>query len=373
MSSPRNQSTRRVGLAVVAACTAGAIDCGPPVVEYDGHHVVVLADPGLELCGGSLAQMDDFVARLASAWDVELPMNDERLEFRWFRKENAAFSPCPAHAFGCAVDDSAFAVSAPLNHELVHALASRHGYPPAFFEEGLAYAFQGLEVTDATYSGVTVGESMTVWEALPTRPKIGSSVVASGFVARLIERHGLASFLAIYASLSHSASVGEVDQVFRAVLDTTLAASVEDFEKSAGACTRAEFDAKLVECNAPPIPWDGSRLEVFRQLNCAQPDAVGPYDGKRLQVFHTIEVREAGLFEVHVIGQRPEGDNSAPISAVLTPCGGCGAVVEVEVGRRVRAPLLARPYSLRLVGPATTPTSVGVLLERVADSDEGPP
>jgi hypothetical protein len=137
---------------------------------------------------------------------------------------------------------------------------------------------------------------------------------------------------------------------------------------------RPTREPRVQECTAPALEWYDSRLAVFRALDCSQDDAVGPYDGDHLQVLHTLTVREPGSFELRAIAERP--DSAVSLNAVvLTPCAGCGGGLPIRVyaGERLRADLTAGRYSLRWMGPAAVPTTLGFLLERVDGAEPGVP
>jgi hypothetical protein len=356
----------------IAACAATISGCGAPVVAFEGEHVVVLADPGFELCGGSLAHMDGFVARMAALLQQAPPVADERVEFRWF--SDAALLPCGASQFGCERGGVVFSTQVPHNHELVHALVKDYGRAPPVFAEGLAVAHEGLDARADGLPALTLGQSAGVRVALAADAAELDELTAAGFVSMLVAQHGMQKFLRVYSDLRRASTAADVDEALRARLGTGLADSIAAFEALPLDCTQAQIDAKLMECEAPALEWDGARLAVFRELDCAQEDAVGPYDGERLQVLRTLTVDEAGMFELHAIADRP---NSGAVfnAVVLTPCGSCGSGAPVTVfpGEHARTPLAEGRYSVQLMGPATATTNIGFLLERVDPSEPAMP
>ncbi|MBZ5715005.1 hypothetical protein [Nannocystis pusilla] len=358
-------------LIIVAAALSA---CEGPLEVFEGEHVVVRAEPGFDLCGGTMAHMDEFVARLAAEMQQAPPTGDERIEFRWYPGEHWALLPCRRSAFGCARGDEVFSVLMPHNHELVHALASersRRALP--FFAEGLAEGYQGLHWQADGLTELPLGQAKRVQDELGGGPaELGLASV--GFVRLLVQQHGMAKFLALYSLLSRRSSVTDVDEALRTVLGVSLDESIAAFEALPADCIRPQLDPKLLECSAPALEWDDSRLAVFRMLDCSQDDAVGPYDGDHLQVLHTLTVREPGTFELRAIAERP--DEAVSLNAVvMTPCSGCGGgpPIRVLARERARADLAAGRYSLRWMGPAAVPTTLGFLLERVDASEPGGP
>lgn len=355
---------------VVAALSA----CEGPLEVFEGEHVVVRAEPGFDLCGGTMAHMDEFVARMAAEMQQAPPTGEERIEFRWYPGEHGASLPCSNSEFGCARGDEVFSVLMPHNHELVHALASVHARRVLpFFAEGLAEAYQGLYWQADGLPSSTLGQSQRVWDTLGDDPA-ALDLTSVGFVRLLVQQHGMAKFLAAYSRLSRRSSATEVDEVLQAVLGVSLDESIAALEALPADCTAPQLEAKLLECSAPTLEWDDSRLAVFRALDCSQDDAVGPYDGDHLQVLHTLEVREPGSFALRAIAERP--DSAVSFNAVvLTPCAGCGGGLPIRVyaGERLRADLTAGRYSLRWMGPAAVPTTLGFLLERVDGAEPGMP
>jgi len=356
------------GRALIVAAALSA--CEGPLEVFEGEHVVVRTELGFDLCGGTMAHMDEFVARLAAEMQQAPPTGDERIEFRWYPREHALSLPCTNSEFGCARGHEVFSVLMPHNHELVHAVVSeraRRVLP--FFAEGLAEGYQGLYWQGDALTELPLGQANRVQDTLDGDPaELGLASV--GFVRLLVQQHGMAKFLAVYSLLSRRPSATDVDEALRTVLGVSLDESIAAFEALPADCIHSQLDAKLVECSAPALEWDDSRLAVFRALDCSQDDAVGPYDGDHLQVLHTLTVREPGTFELRAIAERP--DSAVSFNAVvLTPCAGCGGgpPVRVLAGERTRADLAAGRYSLRWMGPAAVPTTLGFLLERVDGSE----
>lgn len=340
----------RRGLVLALVC-----GCSLPRVDLEGQHVRLAADPGLEPCGGTLAHMDAFVARLAEEFGVAPPTGNDRIKYFWLEHDEfSTRSGCPANSRGCAKGKrKVSSYSAPLDHELVHALAARRGGAPPFFGEGLATAFQGLE------TGLTSGWPNTASPEIlrtmmtVTTPDQVSYGVAGSFIHVLVQSHGAEAVLAMIAQLPRETSLAEIEGAFQTKLGVTLADSIVAFTEFTSACPE-DNTAMLLECEAPEIAWDGREIVEFRDVGCEQEDVIGPYDGNAMQVMRTIAVPEDGVYEVRVIGDG--------MGLALVDCGGCG--VRAKLGDVGLLELTAGLYSLRLIGSLDA-IEVGWTIRRV--------
>lgn len=339
---------------MLAAVCAG---CGLPDVTDPGVHVEVAADPGLRLCGGTVAHMDAFMAAVAGEFGFAAPTGDDRVTYYWLDTEDYyARSDCPVPSQGCARGTTAYSYVAPLNHELVHTLADRYGRAPPFFGEGLATAYQGLGLADAWDAGPgAVGRTLEA--------RASSEVdyrVAGAFVRHLVERHGVRDVLRVIDDLPRRVDAARVDRSFREILGASLADSVAGFEAARAACPDRSWTALLLECAAPEVAWDGVWLAEHRTLACDQEDVVGPYFGDMAIVFETVEVDEGGWFDVAAIAE------GGAARVLLTPCGGCArGTATVADGAPSRVRLERGRYSVRLVGPALRDIGLGWSMARV--------
>lgn len=357
------------------ALSFGCNDSSLPSITQEGVHVVVAADPGLDLCSASLMQMDEFVLRISKEFSVEPPSLDtRRLVLNWLVPEDFALrSSCNEAFSACARrPGTVYSKSAPFNHELVHAVAFNVGYPPSFFAEGLAVAYQGL--------GDQLGSVALSSFDYDVRPLIemsgadllltpGGYPVAGGFTSFLIARFGIVSYLQMYASLGRQSGADEVDVVFQDEFDVSLEQAILDFEASSILlCGQAEYDAKLIECNAPELLWDGNLLEFHRSLSCDQDDSVGPFSDGTVVVSQTLSVVEDAAYELRVFG---DSDPDVFSGVSLQYCGGCVLWSEYHAGvdnPPVIVQLRAGVYSIRLHGSASDTASIGLRLRRVENT-----
>lgn len=355
----------RSALLVLAASLGACVDLPEPT--HYGEHVVVAADPGHSLCGGTLAHMDAFVAALSAEFSLAPPVGDDRFTVYLLEAEHFhARAPCAGDAGGCAFAGSAYIQYAPHDHELVHNVAEAFGYPRPLFIEGLAVAFGGLgadivpEPDDrAPPEHLDIRDLLGLTTSLQLRRLYGYAT-AGAFTTHLIRNHGLAAYLRMYEAVDPFETPRGIDRVFREEFGVSLDDSIAAFE-AAEPCPVLESDAKLLECAAPELEWSGQRLTYHRALACEQGDVVGPYDSDSAVVFHTVTIPADGHYELTVLGDDPRNRVSLQ---PCTICDGDGLTVAADQPQRIAA-LAAGRYSLRLHGPASVRTGVGVRIEPV--------
>lgn len=293
--------------------------------------------------------------------------------FYWLRNEDFyQRSHCMATALGCEEGGIIFAKEAPLDHELVHAIAHRLGHPPPFFTEGFAAAYGGLGAIRKAPMISTYGVRESVFAQDYLSVDYGA---AGAFNAFLVASHGIEAYLEAYALLPREPRATVIDDVFRDVFGASLAQLMDDFAATELPCSRAENDAKLVECAAPEIAWDGLALEDVRQLSCEQGDALGPYNGHELVVLKTLVVPQNGLYEITVTQDTTDTTDATadieerPSAVSLVPCGACGAGPSVTVNASDGAAvvtLAAGRHSLRFHGSSELATNVSLRMVRIA-------
>lgn len=345
--------------------------CEPlPAVTAEGEHVVIAADEGLAPCGGTVAHMDRFVARAAATLSRAAPTGAGRFRYFWLDPDGfVERSDCPPGVAACARGATVYSQLAPADHEFVHNVAAGLGDPLPFFAEGLAVAYEGLG--DDPGSAATVRPTSAEIAALIPLPQAlllaqpGSYRTAGQFTAFLIARHGISAYLRAYGEIDESADLAAVDAAFMAAFGEPLAASLAAFaaDGTIGACPRDGFDAKLVECAAPPLEWDGFDLSLHREVACADPDVVGPFAGGAAVVLHTLEVSEGGRFELRVVGDRRDRVSLVQCEACPSPTLHVGSAGDPP--RAITLP--AGRYSLRLHAPSEVRSRVGLRLRRLPE------
>jgi len=333
-----------------------------PEPDQSGAHLLVAADPGLELCGGSLAHMDLFIERLAAEFSLAAPTGDDRVILYWLESERFdERTPCGRATTACARDDLSFSPFAPLNHELVHNLAVRVNQPLPVFTEGIAVAYEGLENDLFSFDDTSrdLHHLLTI-QNYSELLRSGGYPTAGAFTTYLVQAHGIEAYLNMFAAVGSRESVAGVDTIFRDEFGVSLDDSIAAYAASDVAdCEPFERDAKLAECAAPELEWDRDRLALHRSIACDQDDAVGPYQGDSVVVFHTVTIPADGVYAIAVVGDDPRNLVS------LQPCTICGRKGVVVGGSPRTVALAAGRHSLRLHGPASTRTSVGLRIERV--------
>lgn len=338
----------------LAAAVVCGVGCGGlPEVTAEGVHVVVAADPGLVPCGGALEHMDRHVAAVAEEFGVATPTGDDRVLLYWLEVEDFHVrAGCPAPSGGCVHDGVAYSVNMPDSHELVHVLARPLGRMAPYFREGLASAYEGFEVDrGAGGSAIATLESESPWGV--------NYAMAGAFTRYLVEEFGAADVLAMLRALPWlSLEEEDLDGELRRRFGVTLAEVVAAFEAEYFACEDGVWRPLLGECAAPEIAWDGVEVGEHRVLACEQDDVVGPYVDDLAIVYRTLEIPQAGEYEVTVLME--EGT-----SLSFTPCATrCARTRGVQAGERRVFELAAGRYAWRVHGRALAPGSVGWSLRR---------
>lgn len=359
----------RAGLLAAAMTASGCLLELPGVVD-EGVHVVIAADPGLQLCGGAISHMDALVAALSAEFSLAPPIGDDRFTVYWLAPERFHDrTHCPREASACAYFGENYTPFAPHDHELVHNVAEAFGYPRPIFSEGIAVALDGLEDSSPGEPrapgevrgllGLTTGVQLG---------RVGGYSTAGAFTSFLVREHGLDAYLRMYVGVGPLESEGGIDAIFREEFGVSLDDSIAAFEGEPR-CGEAGWDAKLLECAAPALAWEGDGVALHRAIACDQDDAVGPFASGSAIVYYTVEIPEAGDYEVAVIGD--DADNRVTLTP-CTICGGEGVAVSAGEARRTIA-LEAGRHALRLQGPADVRTSLGFRLRRVNEPGETSP
>lgn len=361
-----------------AVVLAVAVGCNLPEVQQVGAHVQIAADPGLAMCGDGLGHMDRFVELLAEELGRAAPTGHERITFYYLREGDfAGRTICTRELGGCAVGGDVFMTMMPADHELVHALTWEDGVSAVFLLEGLAFAYEGLEV-DFEYADQELYLTDRISDAIEARE--GGWLpgdhypLAGAFVAFLIERYGGAAFMRVYQRLQFEDGAGLVSRALAAELGASLAELAEEFDATRRMCSPRAFKRKLIECEAPALEWDGEVLTHHRTLGCEQADVVGPFASGTLLVHHTLEVPADATYAVTAVGDATGVDGGVSNIVELVRCGGCEgfASARVVAGTAATVELTAGTYALRLRGPAGAATGIGVRIDRVGPAASWP-
>lgn len=354
---------RALGLAAALAggCVAAPEETGEAPRAIAGEHVTLYVTPGREACGDLVAHMDAFTEAVAAALAVDL--EGLQFAFYWDTEESYADGPCPSSALGCATEDGVHSRAAPHDHELVHSVSFEIGYPTSFFVEGLAVAFETPSVLE--FAVLELPGDGAVADTM-LAPKLGYEDyrLAGAFTRFVIDRHGLAAYREFYAGLYRDPGLAPVEASFEATFGEPLADAIAAFDAGRRTCPAGVSAFQLLECGAPPIAWDGERLEVRRSLRCGDEGVIGPYNDGTARSIAAFEVAEAGGY---VITFAAEWSGAM---VALTSCGGCDGewVAEVLIAEDGPRELLlpAGRYALQFAGRAGERTGMGLRLQRAA-------
>lgn len=341
---------RRLGV----LCLAAALGCSEADIVHEGEHVTLVVDPAVEACGDMVGHMDRFVATLAGYLGVSLA--EEHFDFIWYSEERfTAEANCGYYGDWCTDGAVIRSTVAPLDQALARLIMGRLGAPPPFFLEGamVAFASESYYVYGSGYPGY--GDVQQTLAVGAVDPALGGA-----FTRFLIDRHGLAAYLAFYARVRERDYLPEIEAVHAAQFGESMTETILAFDDAGRWCPAERFRLKLLECSAPAIAWDDDSLLLRRSLACGG-DVVGPFADGLLQELSTLEVTTAGNFALSLAGDDPAG-------AWLAGCGGCEdeATVSLAVGREpARVWLPAGRYYLKLAAYADRATSVALRIERV--------
>jgi hypothetical protein len=356
---------RRAAWLVAAALGCEAQNSGEQGEVLAGEHVELHVEAGLKPCGDVVAHMDAFTAAVADALAVDI--DGLVFEYHWWSRDGLAGTPCGDGVLGCATPSGIHAQVAPLDHELVHSVSFEIGYPPSFFVEGLAVAFQTHSLLRSDPLAPPGDASVLAAIESTTTDSLGGMhyALAGAFTRFLIDRHGMPAYRELYASLGYRHSLAQIEATFAAVLGEPLADAIAAFDAERRGCPAGVSTFALRECGAPALAWDDRELEVRRSLLCGEPDVVGPFFDGTARVSAAFEVVEAGGFVATFASEWPSS------VVALTSCGGCdgdwvAAVLRAEDGPR-EVFLPAGRYALRFAGATGQETGLALRLRRVED------
>ena len=276
-----------------------------------------------------------------------------------------AQAPCGPNVTGCAADTSVRSISAPNDHEFIHNIVATVGRPPSFFGEGLAVAYElPTQFEQDMWLPSTRDPREILDEHVGTPLSWPYYVLAGAFTRFLIDRHGLNRFLGFFGEGKRDDTLAQTEALFHSAFGETMEAAIVDFQAQRLSCPMGGFRFKLTECAADTITWDDERMALFRSLECADGNVLGPFEDQTLRWYARFEVRRAGVFRVQAVG-----DSEGVVT--FGACGGCEAGVHevLFAGEPARLhSLAAGQYHLGLIGrDAAAVVGVGLSLERVGD------
>ncbi|UJR79188.1 hypothetical protein [Sandaracinus amylolyticus] len=235
---------------------AGLAACAPPdpPLRASSEHVDLHID--IEPPEGLIEWLDHAVVSYAEMLGVDDPhvtvvVHDTADDVRAVCRRSSDWE-----IVGCADGAKVYQNITYYPHELVHAVASRIGRPPAVLQEGLAEAI-GCGPDSGFDQRVTPDRALLGWLDDDDRFFAGSEdsararyPIAASFVRFVIQRHGLDALLYVYRALPKDAGGGRVNA---------------RFEEATGEPIEQLVDAWVAE---GPRPW-GSICEAVPECRLA--------------------------------------------------------------------------------------------------------
>ena len=299
-----------------AAFAVGVVlACAPPFpgeVIYEGQ-CLQYASTDTEVCAGSFALQESFIEAL-----MELTGVDEALCPVQYSLVNSVEEYCGESAVACnhGGTTSVYA-STPIElHEITHAVAIPGGLPgPRAFREGFAEVFdyyRGPDPSRVELRPVLMTEDGSI---------DGSAYYTMAlFVRFLLQRHGWSPFLEFMSRTDHGDSYDKYSPIFEEVFGESLDAAIDAFADYP-TCRHWDNRIALVECGQEAVPWDGNTWQVMVDVDCSQPDVVGPMlfgDDDYIWTVRGLEIAESGEYWIVALGDPEEWG-----SIRVTRCGSC--------------------------------------------------
>lgn len=292
--------------ALAACCAASCLGaCNPtpstapppelPPIVWSGEHLDYAPQPGAApVCAGTLPYMDRYVELLAAQLGVD--------ELGRYVYVNGDTDTCPRA--GCFHDGVIYATHAPIEHELLHAVASEITAEDSldFFEEGAAEMFggdHGLRREHAEWDlreGFAAGKD----DWFPSRWYTPAGI----FAAYVHRDHGGSEVLR--ALLEGTTEDTTPDEAVALLEDLTALPFDElavGFAEHVQSCPEhvgpSDYRYPLVPCDAPESVrprCDGDRaVPIEVSLACDDPETIGPRGGE-LFAYVAIEIPADGMY-----------------------------------------------------------------------------
>lgn len=226
------------------------------------------------LCAGSIARVDESIARYALLLDA---VSSQKVRIYW--GADGVMESCDVAGLhdtlaGCHIigKNETFADSGSLEHELVHAVGDRIGGMDSFFEEGLAEALSGgigpapdFERRPSSFVGLSTADFIDT---------PGSRSTSRHFVQFLIDERGMEPLNELRPLALRGTTRDQVLEAFHAVYDTPIEALEDAWVERAPLSYEQLGDLAL-----PEDQWRGDELTIQRTLDCDDVSTMGPLDG----------------------------------------------------------------------------------------------
>ncbi len=312
--------------AVLAGLSAACVTEPPPPepdFEIETERVILRGFDRHEdeLCGGTVAWIDESIDSLAPWFDLA-PGNLG--VYNWYSRQSWTESPCPKVG-GCVWRPQGVANAhsqwVPFDHEIVH-MASV--YCIHFLVEGLAEHLRGPQPAPGKgeLDGITIEDAIaaSLGEGEWSFEHYDRS---RHFVSFLAYRYGLDAVIDLCsASPRLETTREEFEQATLEILGDSLDQVLVEYAEYPE-CPEEQDRAKIFECGRAPIVELAldSQVTIHREdLSCAHPEAVGPR-GDFYHLSYTIRLIEDGNFTAH-----PDflGVDQTGLVTRFEQCGSCG-------------------------------------------------
>ena len=302
----------------MALCTGA---CTPDFPEpiWKGEFLEYASTVEGEVCAGSWTVQDRYVETLAKLLGTTI---DAPLNYAYISESERQQYCFDSDLLGCYYENKAYSKYAVHFHELAHGVADLSGMRgPVAFQEGFAEVFGNGQYSD--------DELRPAEEVLRDFDHASGSYYTAGlFVRFLIERHDLGLLVAFMRQTDEKTPWDKIEKTFQEVFHESLDDALLEFD-AYPTCTMWNNRVALVECDLPPLPWDGGTWQASTDLECTDDDVMGPVpDGDNMLQWTTrgVIIDKDGDY-LAVVEAGPAGESGVRI----TRCASCWDSVDALV------------------------------------------
>ena len=281
-----------IALLTAAVLALSTVGCQDEPFEgeliWEGEYVRLFKEAGTEIeidnwCPGTLTHLERFTPFMMEEMAVE---DRSPITFSVLESDPDIYIPgCGEHA--CALESAVFSRFLPLDHEIVHAVRSRAGRTPEFFEEGAAGHWGDTLGTFQVRFDTRVGMLPSVRDTLSAawaREMTGQEYeVAAQFVGFLVDEYGREANAEFLHRIASSANRETTERGFEEVFGESLDAAVSRYEDAWPACSYEAARSPAYDCSGEPIEiCDGTETQILVfdfDMSCRDPAVVGPRGG----------------------------------------------------------------------------------------------
>lgn len=334
MTNRRDCTGRTLGATLVAISVCGT-SCEerqslPPVISTGKYVRYATNARASDVCGGTVAELDQFVEDLGLALGVDLP-EEPFITYYWLPHDLVDLAPCdgqPSIGANCARRDGGtsvvYAADARNLHEMVHAVHFQ-ALPggAAFLHEGLAQVYGDQLVDRAELTPDDDLDQVLVGEGNAT----DFYAVSWHLVYWMLRRHGTDEFRDFWSQLGEptETTAQDVRDVFETVFGETLELQITE-TADAPACT-------IPQCGSDPKLWSGDTWSARAPTSCSDADALGPGTDTESPIVLSrtiLEITESADYVVVFDGA--EADDSADLRRCDDVCTGAPDSISFRAG-----------------------------------------